>query len=97
MLVATHGLRNAELNKCPFTLPVLFIIATTPLVPAMIIPQVKDSNAVFSLDINLKMILESIPNQSIVNCRTRPIFYKQLDEEPSRDQHEAKWNIPTVR
>ena len=31
-----------------------------------------------------------------INCQTRLIAYKQLNEEPSRDQHEAKWNIPTV-
>ena len=40
---------------------------------------------------------ESTSNRSIVNCRMHSIFYKQLNEEPSRDQHEAKWNIPTVR
>ena len=57
----------------------------------------KDSNAVYIYtQISTATIQEPTPNQSIVNCRTRSIFYKQLNEEPSRDQHEAKWNIPTV-
>ena len=73
-------------------------IATTSLIQAIIKPQVKDSNAVYIYKrISTNIIRESTSNRSIVNCQMRPIFYKQLNEEPSRDQHEAKWNIPTVR
>ena len=89
----SDGYSTAIIEACKIAenLNINSIIATTSLIK----PQKKDSNAVFSSCTNFTV--ELTPNRSIVNCRTRSIFHKQLNEKQSRDQHKAKWNIPTVR
>ena len=75
-----------------------YYVGTTSLIPAIIKPQVKDSNAFYIyIEIPTSCFRSQLQTNRSSTAGRVSSFIKQLKEELSRDQHEAKWNIPTVR